>query len=160
MKKVLLILIFIFIILPIILLAIVGVDVYLTVSNFSPEKVSLDVSEPVAGLSADNKTLNFMVNINLTTPQAGFIPKSLTLTVTLFYNTTTQIGEPFVVNLELGTTSFSSINQSILLSQSLTDSLAQGDSVSVTVKSLASIGVFGITIPYSFNVPDQTFNLP
>ena len=160
MKKVALILIFVFIILPIILLLIIGADAYLTISNFSADKVSLDVSKPVVSLSSDNKTIIFSTQLNLTTPNGGFIPKSVSATVKLFYNGQTQLGKPIHLTLELGKTITKTITENITLTPELTNSLSQGNSVSITVKTSASIGVFGITIPYTFKVPDQTFNLP
>ena len=160
MKKVALILIFVIIILPLLLLIIIGADAYLTISNFSPSKVSLDVSAPTVSLSSDNKTLTFSTMINLTTPQAGFIPKSASATINLYYNETSQLGNPIHLTLELGKTISQPINESITLTPDITNSLSQGKSISVTVKTSASIAVFGITIPYSFKVPDQTFNIP
>lgn len=163
MKKIVLFLIFIFIILPIILIGIIGADVYLTVTNFSADKVSVDISQPTVSLSSDNTTLSFAISINLTTPQAGFIPKGALATIKLFYtngSATTQIGDPLQLNLELGTTSSNNINQSILLTPELTQSLSQGQSITVTVKTGVEIQIFGVTIPYTINVPDQNFNLP
>lgn len=163
MKKVALILIFIFIILPIILIGIVGADVYLTVTNFSPDKVSVNTSQPTVSLSSDNTTLSFAFSVNLTTPQAGFIPKGALATIKLFYtngSTTTQIGEPLQLTLELGKTSSNSINQSIILTSELTKALSQGQGITVTVKTGVQILLFGFVIPYTFNVPDQNFTLP
>ena len=160
MKKIALIVIFVFIILPLILLIIIGADAYLTISNFSPSKVSLDVSTPTVSLSNDNKTVMFSTMINLTTPKAGFIPKSASATVTLYYNKTIKLGDPIHLTLELGKTVTQPINENITLTSDITNSLSQGRSVSVTIKTSASIAVFGITIPYNFKVPDQTFSLP
>ena len=120
----------------------------------------MDVSTPVVSLAPDNKTIMFSTQINLTTPNGGFIPKSVSATVKLFYNGKTQLGNPIHLNFELGKTIIKSISENITLTSDLTNSLSQGNSISITVKTSASIGVFGITIPYSFKVPDQTFNLP
>ena len=160
MNKVALILIFVFIVLPIILIGVLGADIYLTVSNFSPSKVSLNVSTPNVGLSPDNSSIVFSTNITLTTPPAGFIPKSLTATITLFYNKSIQLGNPLVISLQLGKTVTDSINQSIPLTTELTQAVSQGKSVAITIKTSANISLFGITIPYTFNVPDQTINVP
>ena len=163
MKKVILLFIFIFIILPIILIGIVGADVYLTVTNFSPDKVSVNTSQPTVSLSPDNKTLSFAFSINLTTPQAGFIPKGALATITLFYSngsTTTQIGDPLHLALELGKTSSNNLTETIVLNPELTNALSKGQSIIVTVKTGVEIQIFGFTIPYTFKVPDQNFTLP
>lgn len=160
MKKIALIIIFIFIILPLILLIIIGADAYLTISNFSPSKVSLQVGTPQVSLSSDNTSLTFSTKVNLTTPQAGFIPKGANIVLTLWYNGTTQLGQPIKFTLQLGKTVSETINQTISLPSQLTSSVSQGKTVSITVKTQAHILVFGITIPYDFKVPDQTFNIP
>lgn len=160
MKKVALILIFIFIILPIILISVVGADVYLTVTNFSPSKVSLNVTPPVVSLSPDNKTLDFSMLINLTTPQAGFIPKALLATVTLYYNSTQQLGKPLQLTLALGKTVTDNLTESIGLNSTLTQAISQGKSITITAKTNAVIQLFGFTIPYTFKVPDQNFTIP
>lgn len=160
MKQIALTVIFVFIILPLIFLAIIGADAYLTVTNFSPSKVSLNVSPPTASLSSDNKTVTFSSMINLTTPKAGFIPKAASVTIKLIYNGTTQLGTPIHLTLELGKTITKTINESITLTPELVNNISQGNKVTITVKTNATIAVFGITIPYNFKVPDQTFTIP
>lgn len=160
MKKIALILIFIFVILPLILLIIIGADAYLTISNFSPSKVSLQVGTPQVSLSSDNTSITFSTNINMTTPTAGFIPKGVDVSLTLWYNGSTQLGQPIHFTMQLGKTVTEKINDTIPLGSQLTTSVSQGKTVSITVKTQAHILVFGLTIPYDFKVPDQTFNIP
>ena len=138
----------------------IGADAYLTISNFSPSKVSLQVGTPVVSLSSDNTTLNFSTQINITTPQAGFIPKAVHVAIALYYNGTTKLGNPINFDLKLGTTQSKTITDSIPLTQELTNAVSQGKSISIVIKTSATISVFGITIPYDFKVPDKTFTIP
>lgn len=158
-KKIALILIFVFIILPIIIIGIIGADVYLTLTSFSPSKVSLNVTTPEVGLASDNSSIWFSMNVTLKTPPAGFIPKTVTARISLNYNGT-QLGNSIVLSFSLGKTVTHAINQTFPLDSSIVSSLSQGKPVNFTVKTSATLSIFGITIPYKFKVPDETFSIP
>ena len=96
----------------------------------------------------------------MNTPTAGFIPIGVDVSLTLWYNGSTQLGQPIHLTLQLGKTVTDKINDTIPLTKNLTSSVSQGKTVAITVKTQAHILVFGLTIPYDFKVPDQTFNIP
>ena len=158
-KKIALVLIFVFIILPIIIIGILGADIYLTLTSFSPSKVSFSATTPQLSLSSDNQSIIIKMNVTLKTPPAGFLPKTITAKVTLYDNNSMQLGKPIVFTLTLGKTSTNDINQPVPLSQTLIQEVALGHSISITVKTRATIALLGITIPYTFKVPDETITV-
>lgn len=158
-KQIFLLLIFIFVILPIILFGVVIADVYLTVSGFDINQVQIDIGTPSVSLSSDNTSLDFSTTVNVTLPKAGFIPKGVSITFQLFQNTT-ALGDPSTITIELGNSVSNVINQSIALTQDMTDSITAGGSISIILKSSAKMEVFGYPIPYDIAIPDQTFQIP
>ena len=158
-KLIFLTIIFVFVILPILVVGAVIADVYLTVTGFDVNQVEVNVATPTVSLSPDNTTLNFSTNVSVFIPQAGFIPKAVTISFQLFQNTT-ALGDPSTITIALGEKVNNEINQSITLSQDMADTITNGSSIEITLKSSAIIAIFGFEIPYEIAIPDQTFSIP
>ena len=158
-KQIFLVLIFIFIILPIILFGIVLADAYLTVTGFDVNQVSVNMSTPTVSLSPDNTSLEFTTQLTITLPQAGFIPKGVSIYLQLTQGGN-KLGDPSKVTISLGETTVNNITQSVPLNQDVTDSLNANTSVEVTLKSSAKISYFGFEIPYAIDFQDQNFSIP
>jgi hypothetical protein len=133
------VLLIIFLIL-ILIVGVIGVDLYLTYNALSAED-GISVGSPTFEVADNNKTIT--ISVTISTESAGFIPKGLIIVLKLTPEGNPTISsEPVAFNFGESETLITSIE----LSDSDVAKLADGDSISISLSTDATPTVFGFPI--------------
>jgi len=156
-KKLIILIVFLIIIIPI---GILGADIALSISSFDPSKIAVSADMPSVSLTDDNSSINYAVNITLSTPQLGFLPKAIIINLKV-YEGTNVIGDPLTTTITLGGNHTEAITGVITLAEIYEQMISGGQSLTLKVKGLVKFAIFGFTIPgIEFPIPDQSFTVP
>ena len=141
-------------------ISVLGIDIALSIASFDLSKFNATVGTPSVSLSEDNTSINYSVNLTLTTPKLGFIPKTIILNLN-FYEGDTLIGQSFTKSITLGTNLTEIISGTISIEEVYQILITEGESVTFTVKGVLKIAILGITVPgIEYDIPDHSFTVP
>ena len=155
-KKLIILILILIIVIPI---GVLAADLALTISSFDPNKVSVNHSAIVPVLASDNSSFDYSFSVLVTTPPAGFIPKSAVVTVRMFEVNET-ISHKIVEEFPLGTSVNKTISGTVGLTEILQAILDSGGSLTFKLKGSITIKILGFEIPgLAFDIPEQTFGL-
>ncbi len=140
-------------------IAIIGADIAISLTSFNPDDIDVEVSKPTFEFSQDNKTIFYAVNITLTTPSLGFIPKSLTLNLGMYDAEDNPIGDPITSEFPIGETKTETLSGEIELNDELIQEIALGASISLTIKGTVGVIYLGFEI-IDLDLPPEIIEIP
>jgi hypothetical protein len=140
-------------------IAVIGYDIYMSISSFDPADVEVDVGNPTFEFSADNRTISYSVNVTITTPSLGFIPKSLTLNLQMYDADDNPIGDPLNSEFPIGSTKTETLSGDIALTDEMFQEIILGGSITLTIKGTVGVNYLGFEI-VNLDLPPQTITIP
>jgi len=123
----------------ILVIGVVGFDLYQTGQQIQETDFSSVVSSPTFSVSDDNGTVTASVSVNL--PKAGFIPKGVIFKVTVNFE-----GSPQTVSKSLNFGDSKTITMDFVLSQADKQTITNGGTLTVTAMAKITPTYLGIAI--------------
>ena len=159
MKKIFIVVIIVAI-LVVVPIAIIGTDVALSIANFNPDDIDIQTSDPSYTINSDYKSATFSIDVILTTPQMGFIPKSVLVTFQILDSNGNLLSDPVSTEFPLGTFKTETITGVITLTDEYAQILQGGGKITLTLTGTVGIKYFRISIPYTYELPQNTITMP
>lgn len=169
-KLVILLVMIIVVVLPV---GILAADFVLSISDLSKEKIDsfnyVTPGTPNVDLAADNSSFTFEIDITVVTPEVGFIPKSIEITLQICEGET-SVGDKTSLEIAFGSTIEETIGpETITLSNTQKQTISDGGSIKFSLQATATAKMFGVELPLTFHadwwwrnifcVPGQTVDV-
>ena len=140
-------------------IAVFGYDIYLSISSFDPADVDVSVGDPSFEFNEDYRTVSYSVNATITTPSLGYIPKSITVNLSMYDADDNPIGDPLSSEFPIGTTTTETLTGEITLTEEMALDIILGGSITLTIKGTVGVIYLGIEI-VNLDLPTQTIVIP